>query len=82
MDDLYICNVDKDQLLRNNEGRYFEDVISQAFDISSFDTRGGRSTTASWGDVNRDGYLDLYVTHHQIVREENREIEDLQDYFF
>jgi enediyne biosynthesis protein E4 len=43
---------------KNNGGGQFEQVLTGAFV-----TNGGYSETASWGDYNKDGLVDLYVTN-------------------
>ena len=48
------------QLLRNMGDGSFVDVTDQA-GLLADDTH---STTAAWGDLNRDGWADLYVTHY------------------
>ncbi len=59
--DLYLANSDEDVLLRNNGGTGFSNITSTAgLDVSS-DSRG---TSATWGDYDGDGYLDLYVANH------------------
>ena len=59
--DFYLCNGLGDRLYRNIYGTSFEDVtIAAGFDINN----ERRSTSATWGDYDDDGFLDLYVTHH------------------
>lgn len=45
-------------LIRNNGNNTFEDVTFEAGVYSPFPTQ-----TASWGDFNNDGWLDLFVAH-------------------
>ena len=63
--DMYLANGDEDRLFLNVNGTSFEDWTSYAgFDMTD-DSRG---TSASWGDYNNDGYVDLYVTNHNWVQ--------------
>ena len=58
--DLFIsCYLNDDVLLRNEGGFVFTDVTAQAGVGGSFGTGGG----SAWGDVNGDGWLDLYVAN-------------------
>ncbi len=61
--DIYICNVNVDRLYRN-DGTTFTDITSSA-GLST--TEESRSTSASWGDYDKDGYLDLYIAHHRPI---------------
>lgn len=45
-------------LIKNNGHGYFEDVTIEAGAYSPFPTQ-----TASWGDFNNDGWIDLFVAH-------------------
>ena len=56
--DLYIVNRGANVLYRNNGGKSFSDVTSQA---GVGDASDGK--TASWGDYDQDGFLDLYVAN-------------------
>jgi len=58
--DIYVCNTNEDRLYRN-DGNTFTD-ITVASDIGL--SNDSRSTSASWGDYDQDGYLDLYVSRH------------------
>ncbi len=63
--DMYLANGDEDRLFLNVNGTAFEDWTSYAgFDMTD-DSRG---TSASWGDFDNDGYLDLYVSHHNLMQ--------------
>ena len=59
--DLFLANANLDVLLENQEGKRFVDVTDK---VGILDEDIGRGTSASWGDFNNDGFLDLYVTHH------------------
>lgn len=57
--DLYLTNFGRNQLYRNNGDGTFTDVTSRA-GVGD----GSWSVSASFGDFNFDGYLDLYVTNY------------------
>ena len=57
--DLYLTNFGKNQLYRNNGDGTFTDVTSHA-GVGD----GNWSVSASFGDYNLDGYLDLYVANY------------------
>ena len=57
--DLYLTNYGKNQLYRNNGDGTFTDVTSHA-GVGD----GNWSVSASFGDFNLDGYLDLYVANY------------------
>lgn len=59
--DLFLANANEDVLLQNLNGEGFLDVTK---DVGIVDNQLGRGTSASWGDFNNDGFLDLYVTNH------------------
>ena len=59
--DFYLCNGYGDRLFRNENGTSFTDVTT----IAGFDPNDERRTTsASWGDYDNDGFLDLYISRH------------------
>ena len=57
--DLYLTNFGKNQLYRNNGDGTFTDVTSHA-GVGN----GNWSVSASFGDFNLDGHLDLYVANY------------------
>ena len=57
--DLYLTNFGKNQLYRNNGDGTFTDATSRA-GVGD----GSWSVSASFGDFNLDGYLDLYVANY------------------
>ena len=73
--DIYLANANEDVLLQNTGEGDFLDVTNIAFPgFPAFIS--GRGCTATWGDVNGDGWLDLYVSNH-IINGANS-----LDYFF
>ena len=60
--DMYLANSLEDTFFRNNGDGTFTDIIAGSGLESSGNRRG---TSASWGDFNNDGFLDLYVAHHE-----------------
>ena len=59
--DIFLANANEDVLLKNQNGERFTDVTS---DVGINDVQLDRGTSASWGDFNNDGFLDLYVSNH------------------
>ncbi len=59
--DLYLANADEDVLFRNDGGTGFTDITATAFAGAVYSARG---MSASWGDYDGDGFLDLYVANH------------------
>ena len=57
--DLYLTNFGRNQLYRNNGDGTFTDVTAHA-GVGD----GNWSVSASFGDFNLDGYLDLYVANY------------------
>jgi len=66
-DDIYVTNYRCNRLYRNNGDGTFTDVTLQAG--VGDDAHWGAST--SFGDIDRDGYLDLYVTNYFVLDIEN-----------
>lgn len=66
--DLYLANGDQDVFYKNQLSETgvatFTDVTATAFPGISTLQRG---TSASWGDYDRDGFLDLYVANHEAI---------------
>jgi len=66
--DLYLANGDNDVFFKNMLAEAgtasFIDATSSCFPGIDTPQRG---TSASWGDYDEDGYLDLYVTNHQEI---------------
>jgi len=64
--DLYITAVGNNRLLRNDDG-VFRDVTAAAGVTGNGERSGAPpawSTSAAWVDVNRDGWLDLFVCNY------------------
>lgn len=62
--DIFLANGDQDKLFINNGGTSFTDATAGSGLEVSVDSRG---TSASFGDYDNDGFLDLYVAHHDII---------------
>jgi len=63
-EDLFAANYGRNVLYRNNGDGTFSDVTEQA----GLDQPAAWSASAAWGDIDNDGYLDLYVTHYLSFR--------------
>jgi enediyne biosynthesis protein E4 len=65
--DVYLTSVGTNALYRNNAGRGFTDVTkaSGAGGPATF------NTSCAWADVERDGDVDLFVTHYVDARVDN-----------
>ncbi len=75
--DLYLANSDNNVLYKNNGDNSFTDItITAGLDIMG----PNRSTSATFGDYNNDGFLDLYVAHHMGIMSTG--IGSTKDYFF
>lgn len=60
--DMYLANSLGDAFYENNGDGTFTNI----FVGSGLETSGNRrGTSASWGDYDKDGFLDLYVAHHE-----------------
>ena len=66
-EDLYICNMaipsqigdnSPSVLLRNVNGEYFQPVFQETFNEL------GNYSASVWGDINSDGFVDLYVLNY------------------
>ena len=57
--DLYVANWGQNVLFRNDAGQGFTDVTAEA----GVGGQGENSQSASWGDYDGDGWLDLYVAN-------------------
>ena len=62
-DDIFLANCQGNILYKNNNGMSFSNITPLAF---ADGTAGGdsRSPSASWGDYDNDGFLDLYIANH------------------
>jgi hypothetical protein len=58
-DDIFVTNVGQNHLFRNQGDGTFSEVQSQLFAKESH-----WSSSAAWGDIDRDGDLDLYVCRY------------------
>ena len=76
--DIFLANSDEDVLLKNNNGTGFIDITSSC----GIDTDDRRGTSGSWGDYNKDGFLDLYIAHHRPVDVNNYPDEAVQDFLY
>ena len=64
--DIYLANSDEDVLFRNNCDGTFTDVTNTpGSDLSVM--QQARGASASWGDYDGDGLLDLYVANHAVL---------------
>ncbi len=77
--DIYLANGNEDALLKNNGGTSFTDITISSGLNATGDRRG---TSASWGDYDSDGYLDLYVSHHRPVGVGGYLDTEIQDFLF
>ena len=81
--DLFLANGDNDVLFINNGDGTFTDMTTGSGLESSEERRG---TTASFGDYNNDGFVDLYIAHHMAIAGNTvtgaTEQEKAQDYLY
>ena len=62
--DLFLANGNEDVLYENNCDGTFSDVtVAAGLDI----TQQHRASSASWGDYDNDGFVDLYISNHTAV---------------
>jgi len=64
--DIYLTAVGNNKLLRNGQGQ-FRDVTAQTGASGNSEEPGRASawsTSAAWADVNRDGWLDMFVCNY------------------
>lgn len=61
--DFYLVNARGGILYRNDGGLSFTNITASPLP----DVTYSRGTSASWGDYDGDGFLDLYVTQHQHI---------------
>ena len=71
--DLFLANGDQDILLKNLNGLSFLDVTEE---MGLLEEPANRGVSASWGDFNNDGYLDLFVANHFNLDEHNETHQD------
>lgn len=64
--DIYLTAVGRNRLLRNDEGRFTD--VTEEVGVTGHSGRPGElpawSTAAAWLDVDRDGWLDLFVCNY------------------
>lgn len=83
-EDLFIANQGKAKvngddappvLLQNVKGKYFQPVFQATFHEL------GNYTGAVWGDINNDGFVDLYVLNYVLDMETGRDENDVPSYY-
>ena len=75
--DLYLANSDNNVMYKNNGDNSFTNItVAAGLDIMG----PNRSTSATFGDYNNDGFLDLYIAHHMGIMSTG--VGSTQDYFF
>ncbi|MEZ4700752.1 MAG: FG-GAP-like repeat-containing protein [Rhodothermales bacterium] len=77
--DLYLANGNDDVLFRNNCDGTFTNVTAGSGLGASEQRRG---TSASWGDYDDDGFVDLYVAHHMPIEGNTFTGDGEQDYLY
>ncbi|MBI2929384.1 MAG: VCBS repeat-containing protein [Verrucomicrobia bacterium] len=60
--DVFVPGPGRPQLYRNNNDGKFTDIAESAGDLAKVNEP---SFAAAWGDVNGDGFLDLFICHPQ-----------------
>ncbi|HEX6201484.1 MAG TPA: CRTAC1 family protein [Thermoanaerobaculia bacterium] len=65
-DDVFVSNVGQDRLFRSQGDGSFEDVTRPAGIPGGGDPHAEWSTSAAFCDVDRDGFLDLYVVRYVV----------------
>jgi len=60
--DLWLSGEKTNHLFRNIAGTAFVDVTAEAFSGVTFN---GRTEASAWGDLNNDGWLDLYTANYE-----------------
>ena len=77
--DLFLANGNEDVLYQNNCDGTFSDVtVAAGLDV----TLQHRASSASWGDYNNDGFVDLYIANHTAVSGATVDGVMGQDYIF
>lgn len=76
--DIFLANGDEDKLYRNNNGTSFTDITASSGLLATFDSRG---TSGSFGDYDKDGYLDLFIAHHMPIPGSSQDATN-QDFLF
>lgn len=79
-DDIFLSNNQGNKLLKSNSGLSFTDITNTAF-VGGTAGGNSRSPSASWGDYDNDGYLDLYIAQHS-PPSYNQSQGTTQDFFF
>lgn len=62
-DDLFLSNHGGNKLYKNNSGLSFTDITASAFE-DPLVCGDFRSPSATWGDYDNDGFLDIYISQH------------------
>lgn len=73
--DLFVANWGQNTLFRNENGRAFRDVTAAA----GLARDNANSKTASWGDFDGDGWLDLYIANWSCYPKCGRQLEGESD---
>ncbi len=62
--DIFLANGNEDKLYRNNNSSSFTDITTTSGLDATADSRG---TSGSFGDYDKDGFIDLYIAHHEPI---------------